>query len=248
MSKATSFYVDCTHAAGSLEYVDGHAEGCAKINDLWQNRRVTDKGPERAPCRAPEYVHAVDTGEWAECCRSPLMHPDDEEGPMANFWKLLAAVGLRKGHKEVYICQPLTVLHHNYSYDMASGVGWIQDPCGDCAGSDEICLKPRVFDIKSYTFPTSIGDGLKQAARAIGRKLLGLDRKVCLGVGYNWSFGRIAPGMLDMIRSLPWGDKRKVYYVDSEAAATLPLQPSDFTTLPAAWKRRVRRIHLQNFL
>ena len=58
-----------------------------------------------------------------------------------------------------------------------------EDPCGDCAGSDEarlcrvessesyklrgtsaeICLKPRVFDIKSYTFPTSIGDGLKQA-------------------------------------------------------------------------------------
>ena len=22
----------------------------------------------------------VDTGEWAECCRRPLIHPDDEEG------------------------------------------------------------------------------------------------------------------------------------------------------------------------
>ena len=22
----------------------------------------------------------VDTGEWAECCRRPLMHPDDEQG------------------------------------------------------------------------------------------------------------------------------------------------------------------------
>ena len=64
-------------------------------------------------------------------------------------------------------------------------------------------------------------------------KLMGLDRNVCLGVGYNWSFGaslswllsrnfgtcwpaslgRIAPGMIDMVKSMPWGDKRKAAVV-----------------------------------
>ncbi|CAK9005921.1 Uncharacterized protein SCF082_LOCUS8801, partial [Durusdinium trenchii] len=77
------------------EYTDGHAEGCTKIYDLWRHRRVTDKGPDFAPCSNPEYIHGVDTGEWAECCRSPLMHPDDEQGPMKNVLKLLVALGLR---------------------------------------------------------------------------------------------------------------------------------------------------------
>mmetsp|Transcript_3004 Transcript_3004/g.5249 ORF Transcript_3004/g.5249 Transcript_3004/m.5249 type:complete len:245 (-) Transcript_3004:11-745(-) len=239
MPQASSFYVDCTHAAGSLEYTDGHAAGCTKIYDLWRNRKVTDKGPERAPCSAPDYIHAVDTGEWAECCRRPIMHPDDKQGPMKNVWKLLVALGLRKAHKEVYICQPLKAEHHNYSYDMESGLGWIKDTCGDCAGSDEICLKPRVFDIKSTPPPKSWKDRLKQGAKSIARKLMGLDRNVCLGVGYNWSFGRIAPGMIDMIKSIPYGDRRKVYYIESESLAPMPVLRSDMAAI--AKRRRTAR-------
>ncbi|CAK9005920.1 Uncharacterized protein SCF082_LOCUS8800, partial [Durusdinium trenchii] len=110
---------------------------------------------------------------------------------------------------------------------MASGLGWIKDTCGDCGGSDEICLKPRVFDIKSTPPPKSFKDRMMQAGKSVVRKLIGLDRNVCLGVGYNWSFGRIAPGLIDMVKSLPWGDKRKVYYINAAASFAWPLLPHD---------------------
>ncbi|CAL1173126.1 unnamed protein product [Cladocopium goreaui] len=249
MPKATSFYVDCTHEAGSLEYTDGHAEGCTKIYDLWKNRRVTDKGPDLAPCTIPDYIHGVDTGEWAECCRRQLMHPDDEQGPLKNVLKLLVALGLRKGYKEVYICQALKAESHNYAYDMDSGLGWIKDSCGDCGGSDEVCLKPRVFDIKSTPPPKGFKDRLMQAAKSVVRKLIGMERNICLGVGYNWSFGRIAPGLIDMVKSLPWGDKRKVYYINA-AIAPCPLLPQDLEVASLLRNVRLsyRRQYLRDFL
>ena len=72
--------------------------------------------------------------------------------------------------------------------DMRFDTGFLQDSCGDCGGSDEVrqgfkplamggsrlsplqrvcqvCLKPRVFDIKSTPPPKGFKDRLMQAGQ-----------------------------------------------------------------------------------
>lgn len=57
-----------------------HSSHCYSLLHMWQG---LDSGSTYIPiCQLddPPSGPKVDTGEWAECCRRQLMHPDDERG------------------------------------------------------------------------------------------------------------------------------------------------------------------------